>query len=172
MGHQRAKPPLTSTLSPCAGERCSFGAAATVALPNLTRRVPRPPWERGDLEGFAGDPGFPAYAAQAKACGYNKNNLEKSDLRRSWKNYAEKSPRPPASSWPWKGCTAGSASCPPGKTPSGRWPPGISGSLRTAPSRSGAWPAAGGTRRLSCAGPRRPVAKTGRGRDARGTRWP
>ena len=78
-----------------------------------------------------------------------------SGIRRNWQNCAKKSPRPPGSSWPWKASTAGSASCPPGRTPSGRWPRGISGSSRTAPSRSGGWPAAAGTRRLSCAGPRR-----------------
>ena len=41
-------------------------------------------------------------------------------------------PRPPGSSWPWRGCTAGFISWPPNRTRSGRWPPATSGSLRTA----------------------------------------
>jgi hypothetical protein len=51
--------------------------------------------------------------------------------RRNSRSCAAKSPPPPASSWPWRGCTAGLRFCPPGRTGPGRWPPATSGSLPT-----------------------------------------
>ena len=152
--HGRDKLLTAKEISEAAGYTVLHGLTDCLWL----QKPPCPPFSKGGSKSPFGKGG------PRGICSFSRQSLRlpetswgrRNGSRRNWESYAKKFPRPPGSSWPWKGSTAGSVSCPPSRTRSGRWPRAISGSSQTAPSRCGAWPAAAGTRRPSCAGPRKP----------------